>query len=703
MAKTRTSACIAAAGLLAVLSALGVACSAGSPPRVLSDASAPDSSRPDSARPDGPRGDAPSGDVSAPLVPCTASIGSTPGQDLTLVGAGGCATTLRLGLRVATGSATAPTWTDAASSPLTVQGAWQLTGGAATRGVTVTNPGAAPVTLVGLEWSTDAAGVGLPVDRLLHDGYQSWGYAGAEPIPASMTDAAGTAPHGGDNEDVLAELPGVSWWWAAVTDAAGQGLLVGADGGTVLKTYIAADGAKPARVRVVEGVTGDAVVLQPGASLPLDGLYVALGDAGTNLDAYARHVAALHPPVAARSAPLGGWGSWNLYYAGVTAGTLATEATWASATLAPLSLDTLLLDDGYETHWGSWTASPTFGASLASVAAAESAEGLRPAIWLAPFYVDSSDPMLTAHPDWFVHSADGSLRTYNNLATVSAALDVTNPAAVAFVTGSLTQLRAWGFTTFKIDFLFGGALEGVRQQPVTSLQSYALWMKAIREAVPDAHLVGCGAPMLPSVGWVDSMRIGPDIAYETRPAPEYSFLSTEARQVAMRAMTDAWWGLDPDVVLLRGSTLTDAEAWTVVVYSALAGGNYLLGDGAEAGALRLGFATAPDVLAAVRDGIAARPVDLLARTDPTVEETPILLGTTNTRVPHVWRKTRAGGAHGWLAVFGWDATGYSTEVDLPAGTEEVIPPASPGPTTRAPLAGAQTVKVASHATRLFAW
>jgi hypothetical protein len=634
---------------------------------------------------------------------CTSSLGTTEGADLTLVGSGACATTLYLQLRVASGSPTAPTWNDAGSSLLHVAGTWQMNNGVATRRVTVSNPGAQPVTLVGLEWSTDAAGVGLPVDRLLHDGYQSWTYTGVESIPASIPDANGTASHGGDDENTLGEVPGVSWWWTALSDASAQGLVVGVDGGTVLKTYLAADGSGPVRLRIVQGVTGDAIVLQPGQSKTLDGLWLALGDVRDNLDKYAHAVAQRHPPAVPRRRALGGWGSWNEYYDTITAGALAQEAGFAASTLAPDSLTDLLLDDGYETHWGSWMASPAFGNSLQGVASSESAQGLRPAIWLAPFYVDTSDPMVAAHPDWFVHNTDGTLRTYDNDGPTSAALDVSSPDARAFVVQSVQQLAAWGYDTLKIDFLFAGALEGVRQQPLTSLESYALWMQTLRQAVPGVHLVGCGAPMLPSVGWVDSMRIGPDIAYSTDPEPHYTFLSAEARHVAMRASTDAWWSLDPDVVLLRGTNLTDAQAWTVVVFSALAGGNYLLGDGQQAGDLRRAFALEPAVRAIVRDGVAARAQDLVAGVDPKLFPSPLLAGNTPTTVPHVWKKTSADGAHGWLAVFGWDVQGYSASATLPAGAQEIVPPAAPGPTSSRPAGGAQSIAVDPYATRLFAW
>ena len=147
--------------------------------------------------------------------PCGVALGAGD-ADLTLVGSGGCATTLRLSLRVATGAPDAPTWQPASSAPLRVDGSWTQSGNVATRSVSVTNTSAQPVTLVGLEWSTDAAGVGLPVDRMLHDGYQSWSYTGVYAIPASMTDVNGTAPHGGDDENVLGEKTGVSWWWTAL-------------------------------------------------------------------------------------------------------------------------------------------------------------------------------------------------------------------------------------------------------------------------------------------------------------------------------------------------------------------------------------------------------------------------------------------------------------------------------------------------------
>ena len=632
--------------------------------------------------------------------PCQVTLRSEPALDLVLDGSGSCDGTLRMSLRVATGAASAPTWTAAADGHVRIEGAWEARPTGAVRTVIAHNDGSTPVDLVGLEWT--ATELPMTADRMLHDGYQSWSYTGIEAIPTTLAERAGTVANGGGDGDVLGESSGVSWWLGAVMDDKGDGLVAGSDGATVLKTYVAADGQ---RLRIVEGMTGDVLHLAPGQSRALDGLFVARGDVRASLDAYAAHVATKHPvPAPEKRKPLGGWGSWNLYYDKISAAVLRPEIAWATEHLAPLGLSTFLTDDGYEPSWGSWSAKPVFGAALASYAGEQTSRGLVPAIWLAPVYVDTTNAAFTAHPDWFVGKPDGSgARTYAQLdGTVKAALDVTQPDARAFAVSQLKQLWDAGYRVFKLDFLFGAALEGRRKEPITSMESYARWMSAIREAVPAAHLVGCGAPILPSVGWFDSMRTGSDIAFSAAPEPYYAFLAAQARHTAQRAFTDAWWALDPDVVLLRGQRITDDDAWAAVVMAALAGGNYLLGDGRQAGDLRAAMALAPDILALARDGRAARPEDLAAELDPLLIASPVLGGRGETAVPHVWRKTSADGSRRWTAVFGWLSDPYVTDLELDDGSVEIMQPAAVGPLATSPIGGGrQHLEVPSHAVRLF--
>lgn len=630
---------------------------------------------------------------------CAMRLESDPSYDLVLAGSGSCPGLVRLALRVATGDPSNPTWSPAAQAPVEVQGRWALGSGGATRSVMISNPGTEEVSLVGLEWT--ATDLGLHADRLLHNGYQSWSYTGIEDIPATIVDDHGTAKHGGDDENQLTEVPGVSWWHGALGGEDGRGLVVGADGGTVFKTYIAADDN---RMRIIQGVTGDAINLGPGERRRLDGLFMVLGDVVAGLDAYARRVAALHPPMTRRRAPLGGWGSWNLYYDKVTAPALREEMAWAKDHLVPLKLTDFLLDDGYEPHWGRWEASATFGADLTTLSAEQSALGLTPAVWVAPIYVNVDDPVVAEHPEWFLRTFAGQLRVFTQFnGPRFATLDASHPDARAFVVNQLEALWSMGYRTFKLDFLYAGAIEGVRQQRMTALESYQLWMKTLREALPEAHLLGCGAPQLPSVGWVDSMRTGPDIAYVMAATPRYAFYAAQARQSALRSFTDAWWALDPDVVLLRGDRIQDRDAWSIVVSDALAGGNYLLGDGRQAGDLRVRMALDPEILA-LHDGVAARPLDVMQEKDAKLLAIPLFDLNGAATAPHVWEKRSAAGGRHWLAVFAWRGDPYRTGFNFPRGTVEILPPTSADAGTMTqPIEGQYTVEVPLHGVRLFRW
>jgi hypothetical protein len=530
----------------------------------------------------------------------------------------------------------------------------------------------------------------------LHNGYQSWSYTGVETIPGSIEERRGTATHGGDDEDTVGEVAGVSWWWTFVADRHDRGAVIGATGGTVLKSYLAVDSA---RLRLVQGVTGDRITLAPGETRALDGIYLAIGRVSEELEHYAAVVAAAHPPAAPRHPALGGFGTWNLYYDEPSASLVREEAQFMKSELVPRGLTDLLLDDGYEPRWGEWSADPSFGAALDALNGEQTALGLRPALWLAPVYVDVTDPLVAQHPDWFVRRAGGALRTFNNFGPDYAALDAAVPEARAHVVQVVQRLRAWGYRTLKLDFLFGAALASPGGR-FTSLESYQLWMKTIREAVPDLHLIGCGAPMLPSVGWFDSMRTGPDVAFVTAREPRYAFAAAQARHTALRAHTDRWWTLDPDVVLLRGTGIDDAEAWTHVVSAALSGGNWLLGDPRQASPLRRAMALDPEILAMVRDGRAARAIDLTEELDERLFLSPILDISGETRAPHLWRKLSTDGKYGWLAIFAWSEP-YETMVYLPDDAIEIVPPAVAGAGAQRRPFRDQRVAVPRHQARLF--
>ncbi len=95
-------------------------------------------------------------------------------------------------------------------------------------------------------------------------------------------------------------------------------------------------------------------------------------------------------------------------------------------------------------------------------------------------------------------------------------------------------------------------------------------MELIREAAgPDTYLLGCGAPLGPSLGIVDGMRIGTDTAPDWEPKymgiellfpndPDIPSAKNALQNTISRsAMHNRWWHNDPDCLLLRpGSNLT---------------------------------------------------------------------------------------------------------------------------------------------------
>ena len=110
----------------------------------------------------------------------------------------------------------------------------------------------------------------------------------------------------------------------------------------------------------------------------------------------------------------------------------------------------------------------------------------------------------------------------------------------------------------------------------------------IRDAIgDDAFLLGCGLPLGPAVGLVDSMRIGPDVAvtWESLLAGDLSApgVANALRNSITRAFTHRrLWAADPDCLLARprgdSSQLSLYEARTLASVIALTGGMLLDSD-----------------------------------------------------------------------------------------------------------------------------
>ncbi|MGI9031110.1 MAG: glycoside hydrolase family 36 protein [Ilumatobacteraceae bacterium] len=250
--------------------------------------------------------------------------------------------------------------------------------------------------------------------------------------------------------------------------------------------------------------------------------------------------------------PLGtGWCSWYCHWGAVTAADIS--AAVVAIDRLDLPIDVVQVDDGYQSEIGDWTEwSPRFG-SLAETVSRINLEGRRAGVWTAPFMVGNRSRVAIDRPELLVGGAEAAEEHWEQRVGV---LDVTHPDGEAHLRDVFTTLRELGVTYFKCDFVYAGAMEGRRHGDADGIAAYRHGLSIIRDAIgPESTLLGCGAPLLASIGLVDAMRVSPDIGphYE----PILGDLSQPAGRSAMnverarRWQHGRWWINDPDCLLVR--------------------------------------------------------------------------------------------------------------------------------------------------------
>lgn len=235
-----------------------------------------------------------------------------------------------------------------------------------------------------------------------------------------------------------------------------------------------------------------------------------------------------------------------------------------------LPIDVVQIDDGYQKALGDWLTLSGRFRSRAGIPDTIRARARRAGIWTAPFLVDPASDLAAEHPEWLVRDAAGGFaHAGRNWGHDLCVLDTTHPGAAAYLTEVYATLRAEGYDYFKADFLYAGALDGVRHKGVDAIEAYRAGIALIREAIgPDSYLLGCGAPMLPSVGLFDAMRVSPDTAPHRRSeADDYSQPGQDPAEftgVGRQWQHGRLWVNDPDCLMARPAVET-RERWAAHV------------------------------------------------------------------------------------------------------------------------------------------
>jgi len=262
---------------------------------------------------------------------------------------------------------------------------------------------------------------------------------------------------------------------------------------------------------------------------------------------------------------LTGYCTWWAYREGFTQKTLETMlGIFAEKHLPDFGYTYMQFDNCYQQgngscpeNWLNWNTKKYPDGWRHAVQAIRDA-GMRPGIWVHRIH-RPSDPhvkaIAEAHPDWFVHKADGSLFTTHGFYV----LDTTSAQAIENMVRKLYRgLKEQGWEYVKIDGT-GDLLRAYRNKecdaffrthPTTPEQSLRAWDVVAREELgPDVYILACHtvANARYVIGLVDGARLSND-GFQPRTLAQYNSLEGVV------------WRGDPDHCDILGTWLMDEDA-----------------------------------------------------------------------------------------------------------------------------------------------
>ncbi|MDO6686453.1 MULTISPECIES: glycoside hydrolase family 36 protein [unclassified Agarivorans] len=307
--------------------------------------------------------------------------------------------------------------------------------------------------------------------------------------------------------------------------------------------------------RLIIGIDTDTLAVAARHHITSESLFVGHNASREALlEEFAEAIEQQHPRLQWPSKP-NGWCSWYHYYADISAADI--EENLQQLISPHDQLEYLLIDDGYQEFMGDWLyPSERFSGGVENLCKRIREQGKEPAIWVAPFIAQAESRLFQQHPEWFVKNQFGQPLAAEEVTyggwrcTPWYVLDTTQPDVNRYLHDVFSHMyHHWGVRYFKLDAIYWGTLaKGYRADPnKTRIEAYRMGMETINKACNgDAYILGCNAPMWPSLGLVHGMRIADDVDRNIG----------RFKQIAKETFFRNWqdqrlWHNDPDCVTLN--------------------------------------------------------------------------------------------------------------------------------------------------------
>jgi len=225
-----------------------------------------------------------------------------------------------------------------------------------------------------------------------------------------------------------------------------------------------------------------------------------------------------------------------------------------------LPFNVFQIDDGWQDASGYWEAGKNFPSGMAAFAEKVKSTGRVAGIWLAPFIVSPNETLFHDHPEWLLRDEhDNPVNTGIHWTGTTYALDTTHPEVLIWLDTLIQKVIRWGYGYIKLDFLHAGAAIGKRYNNIPREEAYRNAMQVMRNAAGDAYVLACNAPILPSLGLCDGMRVGPDVSPFWLNKAITVWMNNpndNSTQNAIRTSVHRLWlrslvNIDPDVLFFR--------------------------------------------------------------------------------------------------------------------------------------------------------